>query len=98
MSLAEKYELINKNNDYKSNNLLNDILKLKGVENPNKYLNLSRDDTYSYKNLDDIDKAVECLLRHIEEGNDIYIQVDNDTDGITSSAALYTARRSFPST
>lgn len=89
MSLSEKYELINKNNDYKSNNLLNDILKFKGVENPDKYLNLSRDDTYSYKNLDNIDKAVECLIRHIEEGNAIYIQVDNDTDGITSSAALY---------
>ena len=39
--------------------------------------------------LDNINEAVECLLRHIENDDEIAILVDCDADGFTSAACLY---------
>lgn len=89
MNLDRKYELVNKKNDYMSNNLKLDILEFKGVKNPKQYLSLNKENTYSYNKLDNMENAVECLVKHIENKSDIYIQVDNDVDGITSASALY---------
>ena len=49
------------------------------------------DDTYidDYNNLDNIDKAVECLMNHFEIGDNISVLVDCDPDGYTSASMIY---------
>ena len=53
----------------------------------NKFIYPSEEDIISYKKLKNIDKALECLHRHLQDK--ILIQVDSDVDGYTSSALLY---------
>jgi len=78
------------------NGSLNDISKVKetvllnrGIENYKKYLNLTDDCLYHYSLLDNMDVAVECLLKHIENKSNIHIIPDVDVDGNTSAAILY---------
>lgn len=93
-----KYKLNpNSNNNYKSDNIVYDILKSKGIENPKQYLNLTSKAEISYNKLNDMDKAVKCLLKHIENNDEIFIQVDSDCDGYMSSGALYNyLKKIFP--
>lgn len=57
------------------------------AEFADKFAKPSEDDIISYKKLKNIDKALECLYRHLQDK--ILIQVDSDVDGYTSSALLY---------
>lgn len=83
-----KYRLIKNslNNIY---NPKETVLKNRGINNINKYINLNDDDLHDYNLLDNIDLAVECLLKHIENQSNIHIIVDSDTDGYTSASILY---------
>lgn len=82
-----KYELIGKNNLF---NPLEQVLINRGVENPTEYLKSFEDKSVvnHYSKLKNIDKAVGCLLKHLDRNNKIWIQVDSDFDGFSSSAAL----------
>jgi single-stranded-DNA-specific exonuclease len=78
------------------NGSLNDINKVKetillnrGIENYKEYLNLTDDCLYDYSLLDNMDKAVKCLLKHIENKSNIHIIPDVDVDGYTSAAMIY---------
>lgn len=52
---------------------------------------------HSHKLLKNIEKAVECLLKHLKKGSTIFIQIDPDVDGYTSSALLINyLKRVFP--
>jgi single-stranded-DNA-specific exonuclease len=90
-----KYKLIgnttsqkeNFNNNY--NNLIDKILLNRGISDPTHYLNTTNKDLYSYELLDNIDKAIKCLLSHIENNDNIYILIDSDVDGVCSAAMLY---------
>lgn len=83
-----KYKLIeNSLNDIY--NPKNTVLHNRGIEDIDKYLNLNDDVIYHFSLLDNIDKAVKCLLRHIENKSKIHIVVDCDADGNTSAAILY---------
>lgn len=44
---------------------------------------------FSYELLTDIDKAVQCVLHHIDQKSNIHIVVDCDVDGYTSAAEIY---------
>lgn len=43
----------------------------------------------TYHDLDNIGKAVELLRKHVDNKSKIYIQIDVDTDGMTSASIMY---------
>lgn len=78
------------------NNSLNDIynpketvLRNRGIEDVDAYLNLNDSVLHHYSKLDNIEEAVECLLKHLENDSEIHIVVDSDTDGACSAAMIY---------
>ena len=90
-----KYNLIG-DNDYLFNPI-ETILKNRGIEDIERFLNLDESVTNHWNRLKNIDKATSCLLKHIEKNSKIFIQVDGDCDGYTSSAILINyLRRVFP--
>lgn len=54
----------------------------------NHYLHTTDDDILDPKLIDNIDKGVKMLIKHIAQEDDVLIQVDSDCDGMTSAAAL----------
>jgi len=82
-----KYKLIG-DNDYLFDPK-GQILENRGIENVNYFLNLDEKVTHSYKKLKNIDKAVDCIVKHIENQSKFLIIVDPDVDGFTSAAILY---------
>ena len=90
-----KYNLIG-DNDYLFNPI-ETILKNRGIEDIERFLNLDESVTNHWNRLKNIDKATSCLVKHIEKNSKIFIQVDGDCDGYTSSAILINyLRRVFP--
>lgn len=78
------------NNNIKiTNNFLNDFLKNRKIEDLQKFLNPSKDELYSFLLLDNIVTAAKCLIEHIKNNDNIFIQVDSDCDGYTSAAVMY---------
>ena len=80
-----KYKLIGDNN---ITDPLETILKNRGIEDTKKFLSISKKNVIPWNKLNNIDKAVDCLLKHIENKSKIFIQVDSDFDGVSSSALL----------
>lgn len=78
------------NNNIKiTNNFLNDFLKNRKIEDLQKFLNPSKNELYDFLLLDNIVTAAKCLIEHIKNNNNIFIQVDSDCDGYTSAAVMY---------
>ncbi len=72
-----KYELINKeNNDYL--NPLESVLKNRGIYDIKKFLKISTNVITHHSSLKNINRAVECLIHHIEKGGELFVQVDSD--------------------
>jgi single-stranded-DNA-specific exonuclease len=69
--------------------LLRDMLKFRGIENPEEWLQVTKEDENNPSLLKNIDKAAELIHSSISSSDTIYLQVDCDTDGYTSSAILY---------
>ena len=65
------------------------ILFTRGINDPDKYINLDDNCLYDYSLLNNIDRAVKCCLEHINNQDDIAIVVDPDADGQCSAAVLY---------
>lgn len=80
-----KYELIGKNNLF---NPIETILTNRGIEDIQSFLHITPDVINHWNKLINVDKAVDCLLKHIELNGNIFIQVDSDPDGYTSAALL----------
>lgn len=68
--------------------LLFQLLKLRGVEDPKTFLNLSEKHIHDGMLMLGMREGLELLHQHIEEGNDIHVQVDSDADGNTSAAFM----------
>ena len=81
-----KYKLIGDNN---TNNIVEQVLINRGVQYYDEYLHLTDSCCDDYKDLDNIDEAVECFKNHFEMGDDIAVLVDCDPDGYTSAAIIY---------
>ena len=81
-----QYKLIGSND---TNNIISTILQNRGIDDCLNYLQLNTVDDEEYKGLDNIDKAVECFVSHIENKNDIGILFDTDTDGVCSGTIMY---------
>lgn len=84
-----KYKLINPmNNNY---SVIQQILINRGVKQEDvlRYIKTSPTDVHSYKLFgQDMVEAIRVLVKAINEEGKIYIQVDSDADGYTSSAVL----------
>lgn len=84
-----KYKVINKNYELvKENELLNILLKQRGVENPKKLLNLDELVCWDGMLLQNMDRGLNMLYWHIQNNSKIHILYDVDNDGITSAAVL----------
>lgn len=90
-----RYKLIGVN-DYLINPIQT-ILNNRGIKDIEKFLNLDESVVNDWSLLKNIHRAVECLLTHIEANGNIFVQVDSDADGYTSSAILINYLKSiFP--
>jgi len=95
-----KYKLIESNVNFSddSYNLVDRILMNRGVSDSKHYLETTDDDLISPNLLSNIEEASKCLLTHIENNDNICILMDNDLDGVCSSAILYQyLKETFPS-
>ncbi len=91
-----KYRLLG-SNDYLINPVIT-VLNNRGITDTDKFLNLTIKDTHCFHKLKNIDAAVDCLLYHIKQKSTIFIQVDSDCDGVTSSAILYNYLKKYDKT
>ncbi|AZV43584.1 hypothetical protein BAOM_2975 [Peribacillus asahii] len=80
-----KYKLIGENHFM---NPIETILRNRGIDDIQSFLHTSEKDIIHWNKLRNIEKAVECMISHIEKKNKIFIQVDSDCDGVSSSAIL----------
>jgi single-stranded-DNA-specific exonuclease len=69
-------------------NLLYSLLKNRGVEDPERLLNLDYTCLHNGMLFKNMKKGLECLHRHISKKSRIHVQVDSDTDGNTSAAFI----------
>ena len=65
------------------------FLENRGVTDYQKYLNLDDSVVENYKNLDNIDPAINLLYSHIGTKSNIGVLVDTDVDGYCSAAMIY---------
>ena len=70
-----KYKLIGKND---KENLIEQVLLNRGIENPEEYLSLDSSCINNYDNLDNMKEAINCFAKHFERGDLIAILVDSD--------------------
>ena len=74
--------------EHNINKLLATVLSNRGIENIEKYLNPNRHDFHNPYDMPDMPKAVERILKAIENKEKIIIYGDYDVDGITSITVL----------
>ena len=85
-----KYQVLNKGYDLISENeLLNILLKNRGVNSPKKLLNLDKSVIYDGMLFKNIKRGLNMLNWHIENNSRIHIIKDVDEDGITSGVIMY---------
>lgn len=68
---------------------LNDILTLKGIEDIDSFLHPTIKNTESELLFDNIEKARDVFVKHIENKSIIDLLVDCDVDGFTSASNIY---------
>lgn len=79
-----KFKLINEDNN--STNPVERVLKNRGITDVKKYLNVDHTSVIDRRNLDNIELAANTIVEHLKRGSNIFLQVDSDADGYTSSA------------
>lgn len=73
-----------------TNDIVGTVLRNRGVEKANEYLNCTKHfATDDWRLLDNIDRAVEVFDKHFQNKNKIVILADNDTDGLASATVAY---------
>ena len=84
-----RYKLI-KNSANDVNDIIGTVLRNRGIDNPQEYLNCTKTSgSEDWRLLDNIDEAVELFNEHFEAKNKIVILADNDTDGLTSATVAH---------
>ena len=71
-----QYKLTGSND---TKNIIKTVLNNRGIKEWKKYIQLNAVDDEEYKGLNNISKAVECFVSHIERGSDVGILFDTDT-------------------
>lgn len=73
-----------------SDNYLYDILKERGILNPEEYLNVDDSCVTDGWLLDNMDKAVDTLIAALKDtSKPVVITIDSDVDGFTSAATMW---------
>lgn len=80
-----KFQLIGDNNYL---NPIEAVLNNRGIEDIQSFLNVNQENVINWNKLKNINIAVECLLKHVENNNKIFVQCDSDFDGYSSSSML----------
>jgi single-stranded-DNA-specific exonuclease len=70
-------------------NPIKTVLLNRGINDYERYLNLTEDDIETWEHLDNINEAVECFAKHFDNYDTIAILSDVDTDGVCSSTIMY---------
>ena len=85
------YKLLNKNyaEELKSKSIKEFVLSNRNIEDPDKYLSLTKDDVHHYSLLENIEKAKSLILKTIKDSGKIGIICDSDVDGMASASMLY---------
>ena len=78
-----------KNGKNDTSNILKEVLKNRGIEDYETYLNLDESMVIPYQNLRNIESAVQLFMKHFNQKNKIGILVDSDPDGFCSAAMMY---------
>ena len=68
---------------------LEGLLKARGVEDVHRFLNPTREDIQSWRDLENIEEGVSVIYNTLFSNRPYALIVDSDTDGYTSSAILY---------
>lgn len=71
------------------NEILPTVLKKRGVEDIEKYMNPSAEDEIHYSKLKNMNKAVELFKKHMNQNSRVIIVTDRDADGVTSSVIMH---------
>lgn len=82
-----KYKLYE--SEIKSSDIVTQVLANRGINNAYEYLHLTDDILIDYNKLDKINDAVEMFKNHYEAHDPIAIVIDEDVDGNTSGASMY---------
>lgn len=85
MKYTARYKNYNKISDEE---LLNRLLKNRGVDNPTELLNVDSN-SLCPMNFNNLDKGYELLNKHMDKGSNIGIIIDSDMDGMSSSVFTY---------
>lgn len=92
-----RYKIINEEDTMKGSALCR-VLRNRGIKDPIHYLNTTDDDIIDPATIKNIPEAAALLLRHINKGHKIFVNIDSDCDGYTSSAFMINwLYRNFPS-
>ena len=84
-----KYKVLNKNYDLiTEDELLDILLKNRGVENPKELLNINESVLHDGMLFKNMDRGLNMLNWHIENNSKIHIIDDVDVDGLTSAAEI----------
>jgi single-stranded-DNA-specific exonuclease len=78
-----------KTNLQATEHFLEDFLKERRIENLQTFLHPTAQEQHDFMLLDNIISAAKCLIEHVENNDNIFIQIDSDTDGYTSAAIMY---------
>ena len=70
-------------------NVLDTLLRNRGIDNPGRFLNVSENDVEDFNKFVNIHVAGGLILEAIYNKHKIGILVDNDGDGFTSSSIMY---------
>lgn len=82
-----KYKLYERESN--TGDVVDDILINRGIDNPQKYLNLDSSVIIPYQNLNNIENAVQLFMKQFNNKNKIGILVDSDPDGFCSASMMY---------
>ena len=82
-----KYE--QKNNLKADEDFFKNFLKERHIKDLAAFLHPTEKEQYDFMLLDNIVTAANCLIKHVENNDNIFIQIDSDTDGYTSAAIIY---------
>lgn len=78
-----------------SDDYVRDVLVARGIEDTERYRYPTKEDLHDPYLLQDIEKGVDLLAQHIAKKNKLFLQIDADSDGFSSSAIFYNYIKAF---